>query len=72
MAEKTTKEKIEYLSQKEQNEYLSNQDKGKANFAKLQDILQLINLEQNRTINLSTYNKESLRSYLQAPSTEIF
>ena len=70
MAEKTTKEKIEYLSQKEQNEYLSNQDKGKANFAKLKDILQLINLEQNRTTNLSTYNKESLRSYLQAPSTE--
>jgi hypothetical protein len=61
MTEKTTEEKIEYLSK---------QEKGRAEFAKLKDVLQLINLEKTKTITSSTYNKESLRSYLQAPSTE--
>lgn len=61
MAEKTTKEKIEHLSKQEQ---------AIKSFATLKDILQLINLEQNRTITSTTYNKENLRSYLQAPSTE--
>ena len=61
MAEKTTKEKIEYLSKQEQ---------GKAAFAKLQDILQLVNLEKAKNFTSSVYKKDNLRSYLQAPSTE--
>lgn len=61
MAEKTTKEKIEYLSRTEQ---------AKAAYATVQDILQLINLEQTRTLTSTTYNKDNLRSYLQAPATE--
>lgn len=61
VAEKTTKEKIEYLS---------NQEKQSAYFAKLKDILQLINLEKNKNITTNIYNKDNLRSYLRAPSTE--
>lgn len=61
MAEKTTKEKIEYLSKQEQQVEA---------FAKLSNILQLINLEKTKNITSSTYSKENLRSYLQAPSTE--
>ena len=62
MAEKTTQEKIEYLSKQEQNTQA---------FAALKDILQLINLEKTRNITSNTYSKENLRSYLRAPSTEV-
>ena len=61
MAEKTTKEKIEYLSR---------QEKAKEIYAQLKDALQHINLEQTKNVTSSTYNKENLRSYLQAPATE--
>ena len=61
MAEKTTKEKIEYLSKQEQQRNA---------FAQLKDALQLINLEKNKTLTSSTYSKDNLRTYLKAPSTE--
>ena len=61
MPEKSTQEKITYLSKQEQQN---------AAFAKLQDILQLVNLEKNRNITANTYSRENLRSYLRAPSTE--
>ena len=59
--EKTTKEKIEYLSKQEQ---------GKAAFAALKDALQLINLEKSKTITSNIFNKENLRTYLRNPGTE--
>ena len=62
MSEKSTQEKIEYLSQ---------QEKQREAFAKISDVLQLINLEKTKNIASSTYSKENLRSYLKAPSTEV-
>lgn len=59
--EKTTQERIEYLQK---------QEAARITYAQLQDVLQLINLEQNKTITSSTYNKDNLRQYLQAPATE--
>ena len=61
MSTKTTKEKIEYLS---------NQEKQKLAYEELKDALQLINLEKNRSVTSNTYNRDNLRSYLRAPSTE--
>lgn len=61
MAEKTTKEKIEYLSRQEQQN---------AAFAALKDALQLINLEKTKNITSTTYSKDNLRTYLKAPATE--
>lgn len=58
---KTTKDRIEYLS---------NQEKAIATYAQLKDILQLINLEGARNITSTTYNKENLRQYLQSPATD--
>lgn len=61
MPEKTTKEKIEYLSK---------QEKQREAFEQLKDALQLINLEKTRNVTSNTYNRENIRSYLKAPSTE--
>ena len=61
MTEKTTQEKIEYLSK---------QEKGRQEFAKLKDVLQLINLEKTKTITSSTYNKENLRSPCADPECQ--
>lgn len=61
MSTKTTKEKIEYLS---------NQEKQKLAYEELKDALQLINLEKNRSVTSNTYSRDNLRSYLRAPSTE--
>ena len=61
MSEKTTQEKIEYLSKQEQQ---------REAFAQLKDVLQLINLEKSKNITSNTYNRDALRSYLKAPSTE--
>ena len=61
MPEKSTQEKIKYLSKQEQQ---------REAFDELKNALQLINLEKNRNITSNTYSRENLRSYLQAPSTE--
>ena len=61
MPEKTTQEKITHLSKQEQQ---------REAFDALKGALQLINLEKNRNVTSSTYSRENLRSYLQAPSTE--
>ena len=61
MSEKTTQEKIKYLSKQEQQ---------REAFAQLKDVLQLINLEKSKSITSNTYNKDNLRSYLRQPSTE--
>lgn len=58
------------ISTQERIEHLSKQENQHENFAKLSDIVQLINLEKTKNITSSTYSKENLRSYLQAPSTE--
>lgn len=61
MPEKSTREKIEYLSK---------QEKQREAFDVLKGALQLINLEKNKNITSNTYSRENLRSYLQAPATE--
>ena len=61
MPEKTNKERIEYLEK---------QEKARAVYAQLSDVLQLINLEQTKSITSTVYNKDNLRQYLQAPATE--
>jgi hypothetical protein len=61
MPEKSTKEKIEYLSKLEQQ---------REAFDVLKGAVQLINLEKSRNITSSTYSRDNLRTYLQAPATE--
>lgn len=63
MAEKqlTEKEKIEFLRRDERN---------KAAFAAVKDALQLIDLTSNTSKSYTTYSRDSLRSYLQNPSSE--
>lgn len=62
MGEITTKEKIEFLSAEEQK---------RANYAaNLKSILQLFDPTSIRSKTLSTYSRETLRSYLQNPATD--
>ena len=63
MAEKqlTEKEKIEVLRRDERN---------RAAFAAVKDALTLIDLTSNTSKTYTTYSRDSLRSYLQNPSSE--
>lgn len=62
MSEKTTKEQIEHFKEEE---------KKRAEFAtKLKDALQLFDPERIRNKILTTYSRETLRSYLQNPALD--
>lgn len=62
MAEKTIDEKIEFLKKDE--------EKRTAFAASLKNILQLFDPGQIRSKSLTTYSRDSLRSYLQNPATD--
>lgn len=62
MAEKPIEEKIEFLKKEE--------EKREAFAASLKNILKLFDPAQIRSKSLSTYSRESLRSYLQNPATD--
>ena len=58
------------LTGKERIEALQKEEKARAKFAAIKDILQLIDLTQNQSRSYTVYSKENLRTYLQNPSTE--
>ena len=58
------------LSEKEKIEFLRREERNKAAFAAVKDALQLIDLTSNTSKSYSVYSRETLRSYLQNPSSE--
>ena len=58
------------LIEKERIEALQKEEKSRARFAAVKDIMQLIDLTQNKTQSYTTYSKDSLRTYLKNPASE--
>ena len=58
------------LTEKERVAILQKEERNRATFASLKDILQLIDLASNKNITYQTYSKDSLRTYLQNPASE--
>lgn len=58
------------LTEKEKIEFLRREERNKAAFAAVKDALQLIDLTSNTSKSYSVYSRETLRSYLQNPSSE--
>lgn len=58
------------LTEKEKLEFLRRDERNKAAFAAVKDALQLIDLASNTSRTYTTYSRDSLRSYLQNPSSE--
>ena len=58
------------LTEKEKIEFLRREERDKAAFAAVKDALQLIDLTSNTSKSYSVYSRETLRSYLQNPSSE--
>lgn len=58
------------LSDKERIEKLSREEKNRAAFAALKDVLSLIDLTKSKNITYQTYSRDSLRTYLKNPATE--
>ena len=60
----------EKLTDKEKIEFLKRDERNKAAYAAVKDALQLIDLTSNTNRTYTTYSRDSLRSYLQNPSSE--
>lgn len=58
------------LTDRERIEKLSREEKNRAAFAAVKDVLSLIDLTQNQSISYTTYSRESLRNYLRNPASE--
>lgn len=58
------------LTEKERVAILQKEERNRATFASLKDILQLIDLTSSKSITYQTYSKDSLRTYLQNPASE--
>ena len=58
------------LTENERIEFLRREERNKAAFAAVKDALQLIDLTSNTSKSYSVYSRETLRSYLQNPSSE--
>ena len=58
------------LTDKEKMEFLRRDERNRAAFAAVKDALQLIDLASNTSKTYTTYSRDSLRSYLQNPSSE--
>lgn len=63
-------QKKKELTEQERIAALQKDEKARARFAAVKDILQLIDLTQNKSRSYTVYSKDNLRSYLQNPSTE--
>lgn len=63
-------QKKKELTEQERIAALQKDEKARARFAAVKDILQLIDLTQNQSRSYTVYSKDNLRSYLQNPSTE--
>jgi hypothetical protein len=58
------------LTDKERIETLSCEEKNRAAFAAVKDVLSLIDLTKNKNITYTTYSRDSLRTYLKNPASE--
>lgn len=58
------------ISEKERISMLHREEKQRASFAALKDILQLIDLTNAKTQTYTTYSRNSLRTYLKNPASE--
>lgn len=58
------------LTNKERFEQLSREERNRAAFAAVKDALALIDLTQNKSVTYTTFNRESLRSFLKNPASE--
>lgn len=58
------------LTDKERIEALSREEKNRAAFAAVKDVLSLIDLTKNKNITYTTYSRDSLRTYLKNPASE--
>lgn len=58
------------LTDKERIEALSREEKNRAAFAAVKDVLSLIDLAKNKNITYTTYSRDSLRTYLKNPASE--
>lgn len=58
------------LTEKERIEALSREEKQRAAFAAVKDVLGLIDLTQSKSVSYTTYSRESLRTYLRNPASE--
>lgn len=58
------------LSEKERIAILQKEEKNRAIFASMKNILSLIDLTNTKTQTYQTYSKDSLRTYLQNPASE--
>lgn len=63
-------QKKKEITEQERIAALQKDEKARARFAAVKDILQLIDLTQNQSRSYTVYSKDNLRSYLQNPSTE--
>lgn len=60
----------EQLTEKERIEFLRRDERNKAAFAAVKDVMSHIDLTQNKSITYNTYSRESLRTYLKNPASE--
>lgn len=58
------------LADKERIEKLSREERNRAAFAAVKDVLSLIDLTQSKSVSYTTYSRESLRTYLKNPASE--
>ena len=63
-------QKKKELTDKERIAALQKEEKNRAKFAAVKDVLQLIDLTSTSTKSYTVYSKDNLRTYLQNPSTE--
>lgn len=58
------------LTEKERIESLSREEKNRAAFVALKDVLNLIDLTKSKSVTYNTYSRESLRTYLKNPASD--
>lgn len=63
-------QKKKELTDQERIAVLQKEEKNRARFAAVKDVLQLIDLTTSKTQSYTVYSKDNLRTYLQNPSTE--
>lgn len=63
-------QKKKELTDQERIAALQKEEKNRARFAAVKDVLQLIDLTTSKTQSYTVYSKDNLRTYLQNPSTE--
>ena len=68
MANTTVEKNI--LTEQERLQFLKREEQNKLAYAAVKDALALIDLTQTKTLNYTTYSRDSLRSYLKNPSSD--